>query len=149
MLECCIINMILYFVNCYIGERMKKVDSTVLKETRYIALCVIIFSTLMQAVFLVIGKWDYTVLLGNLLTAAASVLNFFLLGLTVQKAVEKEEKEAKNTIKLSQIYRTLFLFVVLVIGIVFSCFNTWAVIIPVFFPRLAIVFRTLFNKKKF
>lgn len=55
---------------------MKKVDKTVLRETGYIALFVILLSVLMQAVFLIIGKWDYTVLLGNLLSAAA-VGNFF------------------------------------------------------------------------
>ena len=38
----------------------------------------------MQAAFLVSGFWDYTVLLGNLLSAAAAVLNFFLLGILHQ-----------------------------------------------------------------
>ena len=58
----------------------------------------------MQAVFLIIRMWDYTVILGNLLGAAVNVLNFFLMALTVQKAVEKEEKEAKQTMKLSHSY---------------------------------------------
>ena len=49
---------------------VKKVDAVVMKETRYIAIAVLLCSMLMQAVFLIIGKWDYTVLLGNLLGAA-------------------------------------------------------------------------------
>ena len=36
---------------------------------------------------------------------------------------------------------------VLVIGVVFSCFNTWTVLIPVIFPRIAVAIRPLFNKK--
>ena len=36
---------------------------------------------------------------------------------------------------------------VLVIGVVFSCFNNWTVFIPVIFPRIAIAIRPLFNKK--
>ena len=71
---------------------MAKVDKVVLKETKYIALWVIIFSLIMEAVFLIINKWDYTVLLGNLLSGAVGVLNFFLMGLGVQKAVMQEEK---------------------------------------------------------
>ena len=74
------------------------VDKTVRRETLFVAAWVGIFSLFMQAVFLVIGRWDYTVLLGNLLGAAAAVGNFFLMGLTVQSAVQKEEKDAKQAV---------------------------------------------------
>ncbi len=126
---------------------MKKIDETVLKETKYIAFWVLIFSILMQAVFLVLGKWDYTVLLGNLLSAVFAVINFFLMGITVQKAVVKEEKDAKTTMKVSQMYRTLMILVVTIIGVALPCFNTVAVIIPVFFVRVAIAIRPIFDKK--
>lgn len=126
---------------------MSKIDSTVLKETKYIAAWTLVFSVLMQAVFLVLAKWNYTVLLGNLLGALISVGNFFLLGLTVQKAVTKEEKDAKTLMKLSQTYRSLGIVVLVGVGIILDCFNTVTVIIPVFFPRLAIAIRPLFDKK--
>ena len=128
---------------------MKKIDETILKETRYVALWVLILSLLMQAVFLVIQKWDYTVLLGNLLSALAGILNFFLMGLTVQKALTKDEKEAKTTMKLSMLYRFFILIAVAVMGaLIPSCFNVWAVLIALFFPRIGILFRPLFDKKK-
>ncbi len=127
---------------------MKKIDSTVLKETTYIAAWVLIFSILLQAVFLVIGKWDYTVLLGNLLSGAFCVLNFLLMGITVQNALGKDEKDAKTAIKVSQLYRNLLLLIVAVIGVVLPVFNVWAVIVPLFFPRIAIALRPLFNKKQ-
>lgn len=127
---------------------MKKIDATVWKETQYISLWVLVLSALLQAIFLIIGKWDYTVLLGNVLSAIAVVLNFFLMGITVQNALGKEEKDAKNSMKVSKAYRFLFLLVVVVLGVALPCFSTWTVIIPVFFPRLAIAFRPLFDKKK-
>ena len=126
---------------------MKRIDETVIKETKYIAAWVILFSVLMQAIFLIIGKWDYTVLLGNLLSAAAVVLNFFMLGITVQNALGKEEKEIKTAMKVSQIYRFLFLVIVVIIGVTLPCFHIWAVMIPIFFPRIAIAFRPLFDRK--
>ena len=126
---------------------MKKLDETVIRATKYIALWVLLLSVLTQAVFLVIGKWDYTVLLGNLLSGAAVIFNFLLMGLTVQRAVQKEEKDAKNFMKVSQIYRFLFLLVVLIIGVVLPCFSIWTVIIPLFFQRIAIAFRPLFDKQ--
>ena len=74
-----------------------KVDKTVKKETLYIAALSGVLSLLMQAVFLVIGQWHFSVFLGNLWGYAAAVGNFFLMGLTVQKAVLKDEEEAKKT----------------------------------------------------
>lgn len=126
---------------------MQKIDKVVLKETKYIAVWVLLFSAILQAVFLVIGQWDYTVLLGNLLSGTACVLNFFSMGITVQKAVEKEEKEAKQAMKSSNMLRTFFLFVVVVLGVLLDCFSTWATVIPMFFPRVAIAMRPLWDRK--
>lgn len=125
---------------------MIKIGDAVRKETGYISLWVLIFSAVLQAFFLVLKRWDYTVLLGNLLSGSGVILNFFLMGLSIQKALEKEEKEAKSFMKLSQSYRFLFLAVIVIIGVVFSCFHTWAVILPLFFPRIAIFLRPFFNK---
>ena len=124
---------------------MAKIDKVVLKETKYIALWVLILSALMQAVFLVISRWNYTVLLGNLLSAGAAILNFFLMGITVQKALGLEEKEAKSLMKTSQIYRNLLVLVIAVIGVVF--FDVWASVIPLFFVRIALAVRPAFDKK--
>ena len=67
-----------------------KVDKTVAKETEYIAFFSVVLSVLMQAVFLIIGKWNYTVLLGNIWGIIIAVGNFFVMGLFVQKAVNFE-----------------------------------------------------------
>ena len=125
---------------------MSKVDKTVLKETKYIAAFVVIFSALLQAVFLIIQKWDYTVLLGNLLGASTAVGNFFLMGLTVQKAVTKDEMEAKKVIKTSQTLRNFGLFVIGMIGVLAPVFNTITVLVPYFFPRIAILLKPFVDK---
>ena len=125
---------------------MSKVDKTVLKETKYIAAFVVIFSALLQAVFLILQKWDYTVLLGNLLGASTAVGNFFLMGLTVQKAVTKDEMEAKKVIKTSQTLRNFGLFVIGMIGVLAPVFNTITVLVPYFFPRIAILLKPFVDK---
>ena len=124
-----------------------KVDATVKKETIYIASWCAVLSLLMQAVFLILKYWDYTVLLGNLWGYIGAVANFFLMGLTVQKAVTKSEEEARKTIKLSHTLRSMFILIVAVIGISVPVFNMWAAIIPLLFPRIAIMFRSFSLKK--
>lgn len=126
---------------------MQKVDKTVAKETAYIAATAFIMSMLLQAVFLIIHRWDYTVLLGNVLGYAAAVLNFFLMGLTVQKAVTMSEEDAKTRVKLSQMLRLLMLALFAVAAGVFECFNLITFVIPLLFPRIAITFRPLLDKK--
>lgn len=132
---------------------VKKINRTVLKETAYIAVFVIILSMLLQSIFLIIGKWDLTVLFGNVLGAAAAVFNFFLLGLTVQKAVTQDEKKAAVTMKFSQMLRMLMLFVVAIIVFcinkyVCEVFNLIAVVVPYIFPRIAIALLPVFRKNK-
>ena len=125
---------------------MKKIDKAIWKETRFIAIWTLIFSMLMQAVFLLID-WDYTVLLGNLISALSGILNFFFLGITVQKGIEcKDEKQQQNIMKISKALRMIFMLIVLILGVVFV--NVWATIIPVVFPRIAILIRPLFDKKQ-
>lgn len=126
---------------------MKKIDSTILKETSYIFAFSFILSVLMQSVFLIIGKWNYTVLLGNILGLCGGVGNFFLMGLTVQYALDKTEDDAKKLMKLSQSLRLLMLFVVALIGHLVPVFNLIAVVIPLVFPRIAIAIRPIFSKK--
>ncbi len=126
---------------------MVKIDKTILRETEYIALVVLIFSMLMQSVFLIGGIWNYKVLLGNILGYIAVVGNFFLMGITVQKSLEKEEKDAKNLIKVSQTLRLLMLFVIAVIGYLVPVFNVITVVLPYLFPRIAVMLRPIFEKR--
>ncbi len=125
---------------------MLKLNDTVKKETLYIAYWVLIFSAVMEAVFLIIGKWDIYVLLGNILGGGAGVLNFLLLGVTVQKAVEKDEKEARNFMRASQSMRTFMLFVIAALGAALSVFNIWSTLISLLFPRIAIAISPLVRK---
>ncbi|MBR4100170.1 MAG: hypothetical protein IKK55_04195 [Clostridia bacterium] len=128
---------------------MKKVNTTVKKETVFVAIISTILSMLLQSVFLIAGKWDYTVLLGNLYGLIATVGNFLLLGITVQSSVEKNAEDAKKSIKLSQSLRMLMLFVLAAIGYLLFRKNIWAVIavvVPYLFPRIAVTLRPIFKK---
>ena len=126
---------------------MRKIDKTVIKETIYIAVFTFILSMLMESVFLIIHKWDYTVLLGNALGYIAVVLNFFLMGLTVQKAVGLSEENAKTRVKFSQMMRLFMLAAFAFVAGLSKHFSLIAFVIPLIFPRIAIFFRPYFDKK--
>jgi len=126
----------------------RNVEPAVKKETRFIALVVLICSAVMQAVYLVIGQWNYRVLLGNLLGAALAVGNFFLMGLAIQKALGKSQEDAAQQMKLSQRLRLLLLGVVVVIGAVLPCFDLIAILLPLLFPRIGVNIRGIMLGKQ-
>lgn len=127
---------------------IKNIDPTVKKESVYIAAVTGILSLLLQAGFLIARHWDYTVLLGNILGALTAAGNFFLMGITVQNAVTKEKKPASDLMKFSQTARLLMQLAVAVLGFALPCFNGYAVIIPLFFPRIGIMIRPFIKGKE-
>ena len=117
---------------------LRKVDPTIKKETSYIALTVVVLSALMEAVFLIIGRWDYKVLLGNILGGGVGILNFFLMGLGLQSALDKDEKEAKNTVKFSHSMRYVLIAAVIVLAFTVPVFNSVSTIASLLFPTLGV-----------
>lgn len=116
-----------------------KIQKAVRDETLHIALGVILLSLVMQGVFFLINRWDMAVLWGNLLGGGYAILNFFILGLTVQKvAAEGDEKRGKNWMQFSYSSRMFFTVVIVFLGITMDTFNWVAVLIPQFFPRITI-----------
>ncbi len=126
---------------------LSQVDPTVKRETCYIAGFVLIFSVIMELAFLLAGAWDITVLLGNLLGGLVAVGNFFLMGLTIQRALGKSEKDAAARMKLSQSLRLIMQLLFCAVGAAAPCFNLTASVVPLLFPRVAVMLRPLLNKK--
>ncbi len=120
-----------------------KIEQAVITETKHIGIGVGIMSVVMLVVFAVLGRFDYTVLLGTLLGGCYAVLNFFLMGLGVQRSVSQGDPEqAKKITQSSYTRRLLLTAVVLVIGVKVPYFNPVATILPLFFPRITIFFMT-------
>ena len=128
-----------------------KIEPAVKHESRDIAIGVTVMSVIMVIVFAVIGKFDYTVLLGTLLGGGFAILEFFLMALAVQKSVQRDTpEEAKLDIQNSHTRRLLLLAVVVIVGIKLPYFNWVAVVLPLFFPKLIIYAKTLpiFRRKE-
>ncbi len=117
-----------------------KLQEATKRETLHIAVGVLVFSGIMNAVFALLGKWDLTVLWGSLLGGGFAVLNFFLLALSVQKlAAETDEKKGRAWMQMSYSSRMLATVIVGIIGVNVPCFHWVAVLIPLLFPRITIL----------
>ena len=128
-----------------------KPDSSVRRETARVAIGVFLLVAVMLAVYAIIGRFRLRVLLGGVYTGVLCVVNFFVMGLTVQsvtsRAAEKERSEEelaeltaqmKNRMKLSYNLRMIALFALIVIGIAVFGFDPLATILPILFPTVVI-----------
>ncbi len=119
------------------------------KEAAYVAVWVLALSPLLQAVFLVLGKWDFSVLLGNLAGAAAAIGNYVLLARMVTRAVESgDPKKAARMVSSSRTLRLLGLAGVCALCIGVLKTNVYATLIPLIFPRIGLAFRPLVDRKR-
>lgn len=133
-----------------------KLQKAVVDETRRVAVGSAICTAVMLIVFAVIGKFDYTVILGALLGYVTAVGNFLWMGLAVQKAAEDkpgetdEEREGRirRTVKLSYTQRRMFQAVMIVIALVAPMINWIAMVIELVFPTATIYARQLLLKKR-
>ena len=127
---------------------MKTIDPAIKQETRYIAVTTLILSALMEAVYLIIGQWNLTVLFGNLLGAFIGILNFFLLGLGLQSALKKDEKDAKTTVAFSHTMRFLLMGAVIVLAVLLDFFAIIPTVLGLFFPGIGVYLKTFILNKK-
>lgn len=126
-----------------------KIDGTVKKETAYVAAAEAILIAIMLAVYLIISKFTLNVLFAALISGAVAVLNFFVMGLTVQKAVTvDDDSDRRKLIRASQLVRLLVMGVVVIVCAVFPKFDIFALFIPLFFPRLFAQARGIYGAVK-
>lgn len=153
-----------------------KIQPAVRKETSRIAVGTLILSAMMLLIFILLGQFDITVVLGALLGSAAAIGNFFLLGLSVQAAAEKmngvhfpsyqdaeadveegeeipapdspELQQAKRAMQLSYSGRLFLLAIIGVLGLALPCFHAVATVVPFLFPRIVIFLYEIHNKKE-
>ena len=124
-------------------------NKTIKKEVSYVAAWVLAACMMTQGVCLIVGWWNLPVLLGSLLGGITAVGNFLLMCRMVQKAVTQTEKQAKNTVKLSQGLRLMMQGLILVLAATLTqVFNIWTTIIPLLIPRIAVTIREWRNAKR-
>ena len=129
-------------------------DPAVKKETGYITAWVLLLSLVLEAVFLILQScnlavWDLSVLFGNLGGAVIAIGNFFLMALTVSRAVASgKPEEAARRVRATATFRLLGCALLCVILVAVLKTNVFATVIPLLFPRIGIAFRPMIDRKR-
>ena len=134
---------------------LDNVQPAVMKETKRVVKITAVGLILMWILFAVLHftmpdkvPLDYTVFLGGIGGGAVAVLNFFLMGLAVQKAASaSDEGTARMKLKASYSQRFLMQILWVILAIVAPCFHFVAGIAPLLFPGTGIKIMGIFHNK--
>ena len=122
----------------------------VLKETRIIAIGVGIGVAAMWGIYFLLGRFDRTVLLGGIVGAVISVLNFFFMALSADmaadRAMNQDVKSGKKLMQSFMMTRMLAIFVVLVVLAKSGLCNPLSMVVPFVMVRPTITVAEFFRK---
>ena len=131
-----------------------KIQPAVKKETKRVVMITGAGLILMWILFAILHftmpdkvPFDYTVILGGIGGGVIAVLNFFLMGLAVQKAASAtDEGTARMKLKASYSQRFMMMILWVIVAIVAPCFQFVAGIAPLLFPGTGLKFVGIFHK---
>lgn len=129
----------------------EKTQEGIRKEIRRIVIGQVILLAAMLAVYACIGRFSTAVLLGGVIGSACAVLNFCLLGRTVQRiaSLPPENAElARMQMKSSYSTRMVVMLLVMVVCFALPFVDGLSAVIPLVFPRLTILFLQVTGKVK-
>ena len=137
------------------GRVWDSVQPAVKKETLNVFISTAIGTVLMWVVLFLLHiimpevvPFDYTVFVGGIGGLLVAVLNFFIMGLTVQKvSATEDEKDARSIMKLSYTRRLIFQIVWIVIALVAPVIYWVSGIIPLLFPSAGIKIKGIISNK--
>lgn len=145
-----------YERNGIMSSILDNVQPAVKKETKRVVKITAVGLILMWILFAVLHfampdkvPLDYTVFLGGIGGGAIAVLNFFLMGLAVQKAASaSDEGTARMKLKASYSQRFMMMILWVIVAIVAPCFHFAAGIAPLLFPGTGIKLVGIFHNKR-
>lgn len=123
----------------------------VLTQTGIIAIGEAVGVGLTLGAFALLNRLDYTVVLGGIVGAVVSLLNFFFMavGLTLaaDRAAQQDVKGGKGMVKSSYAIRTIIMFVVLALCAKSGHCNVIALVVPLLVVQPTLLVAEFFRKK--
>lgn len=128
-------------------EREKQ-DPGILRELRKIAIGTAVLFGCMMAVYAAVGRFSLAVLIGGLLGSVYAVLNLYMLGRGVQKAVNSgDEQMARAGLRASYSMRMVGMLVVAVLAFALPFAEGVPCLIALLFPRITIFVLQMAGKR--
>ena len=105
-----------------------------------------VYMAVILVLFFALG-FDWTLITGAVYGNVICTANFFLMGVTAQKAVRRSPKSAQAYMNTMYCMRYLGLFVTMTAAALLTFINLLAAAVPLLFPKIVITIRAFREKE--
>ncbi|MBP8762711.1 ATP synthase I chain [Acetoanaerobium noterae] len=113
-------------------------DAT-LRETIKIFKGIVVLDVIFIAIIYILGKFDIPMLQGILIGSVYALLNFRLIAVSLNRAVQMSPGRAQVFAGVSYVGRLALTAAIILAAIKVDYINAFGVIVPMFFPKIIIV----------
>ena len=113
-------------------------DAT-LRETIKIFKGILVLDVIFIAIIYILGKFDIPMLQGILIGSVYALLNFRLIAVSLNRAVQMSPGRAQVFVGVSYVGRLPLTAAIILAAIKVDYINAFGVIVPMFFPKIIIV----------
>lgn len=113
-------------------------DAT-LRETIKIFKGIVVLDVIFIAIIYILGKFDIPMLQGILIGSVYALLNFRLIAVSLNRAVQMSPGRAQIFASISYMGRLALTAAIILAAIKVDYINAFGVIVPMFFPKIIIV----------
>ena len=112
---------------------------TTLRETIKIFKGIVVLDVIFIAIIYILGKFDIPMLQGILIGSVYALLNFRLIAVSLNRAVQMSPGRAQVFAGVSYVGRLALTAAIILAAIKVDYINAFGVIVPMFFPKIIIV----------
>ena len=110
-----------------------------LRETIKIFKGIVVLDVIFIAIIYILGKFDIPMLQGILIGSVYALLNFRLIAVSLNRAVQMSPGRAQVFAGVSYVGRLALTAAIILAAIKVDYINAFGVIVPMFFPKIIIV----------
>ncbi len=118
------------------------------RDLKDIGISNFILNIVQNIVFLILGYWDFSVLLGSLWGYMLTMIMLFMLAKSVEKAVDKDPKQSGMYMQSTYIARAVVMAVGVYLAIQINSINWISTCIALVFTKVSIMIITYIRRKE-
>lgn len=125
-------------------NKINEFDRNIIRYSLFVALGIMIVIAILCLIF----NWPLTYLIGFILSYLVNILGFLKSNYVIDKILSSEYENPKKSMILNNLTNNLIYAAILVINLLFDCFNVFVGLVGLFVIKIVVIFGYGFNTKE-
>ncbi len=124
-------------------KRINEFDKNIIRYSFSVAIGIIVIITILCLIF----KWPLTYLVGFIISYMVNIIGFLKSNYVIDKILSREYENPKKSMILNNLTNNLMYALVLLINLVFKCFNVFVGVTGLLVIKIVVIFGYGFKTK--